>query len=182
MRRLLLATLIASTTVLATDKDTSPKVEARFDGPTLIVDVDYLVPVNVDGAWAVLTDFEHMHEFMPNLESSKILSRRDNHLRIEQTGTARYGILAFPFRSVRDIELAPKSLIISKMIEGDVKSLDSESRIDAESAATAHIRYHARIVPDRWIPDFLTATVIRGEIGKQFEAMGREMKRRQAHG
>ncbi len=48
----------------------------KKNGDTVELDTQFSVPVSREIAWAVLTDFEHMTAFIPNLASSKVLEKK----------------------------------------------------------------------------------------------------------
>jgi hypothetical protein len=70
-------------------------------------------PVATDVAWQVQTDFEHMAEWMPNVQESKVIAREPNAVTIEQHGVAKFGIASFACVSVRHIEPDPPRTIRS---------------------------------------------------------------------
>jgi len=60
-------------------------------GDRFLVELEFVAPVPLALAWAVLTDFARMRDFVPNLTSSEVLERNENLLRVVQKGVARYG-------------------------------------------------------------------------------------------
>jgi ribosome-associated toxin RatA of RatAB toxin-antitoxin module len=83
-----------------------------------------LVKAPTTTVWAVLTDYNNFKTFMPNVESSKLLSSQGNQRIFEQINVAQ--ILTFKFQSrlhIAAIENYPKQIVF-KAIDGDVKSLD----------------------------------------------------------
>ena len=62
-----------------------------------------LVPIPASLALAVLTDFERMPAFLPNLSESRILEQRGNVFLIQQQGRAVFGPFVFPFSSERRV-------------------------------------------------------------------------------
>ena len=54
----------------------------------VIVDAIMHAPVAPREAWAVLTDFERMAEFVPNLQSSQVLSKSGSCLAMKTGGLA----------------------------------------------------------------------------------------------
>ena len=105
MQRMLLVlvfSLIATAPALAARSPVF--VEVSRDGDTFRIDAALFAPVPLDLAWEVLTDFERMEQFVPNVRDSRILSRQGDRLTILQRGVARFGPLAFPFESERIVE------------------------------------------------------------------------------
>lgn len=126
----------------------------------------------------VLTDFEHMASFVPNLQSSKIVARTGNVFRVAQQGKADFGPFSFPFESVRRIELLPDGRIVAQSISGSARQMQSEMRFQGEGGGT-RLDYKVDVVPDRWLPSALGVSLMRHELAEQFSAISREIERRQ---
>ena len=126
----------------------------------------------------VLTDFEHMADFVPNLRSSKQLARAGNVYRIAQQGKANFGPLSFDFESERQVEVFAEGRLVSQGISGSPRSIRSELRITATPAGS-RLDYRVEMVPDHWLPSGIGTHFIRHELAEQFMALGREMERRQ---
>ncbi|MEP6965125.1 MAG: SRPBCC family protein [Polaromonas sp.] len=153
-------------------------VHVQRSGGSFTVDTTLFTPVAPALAWAVLTDFDHMSSFVPNLNSSQILERSDSLLKVAQKGVARYGIFSANFESVREISLSPQREIRAHNIGGNVKSMDSVMQLQAEGSGT-RLHYHAEVMPGFWFPPLIGPSLVRHETAEQFSAMLQEMLRRQ---
>ncbi|KAB2968148.1 SRPBCC family protein [Zoogloea sp.] len=130
-------------------------------------------------AWAVLTDFEHMASFVPNLARSQVLSSQGNLLQVSQKGTARYGPFSTEFESIRDIQLTPKREIRAHGTGGSVKQMESLMQVEASDEGT-RLHYHAEVLPGFWFPPWIGTALVRHETAEQFSAIISEMQRRQS--
>ena len=83
---LLLAVLPVSVWSLNTNQDIV--VHVQKDGQHIAVDVDCPVDAPSSIVWEVLTDYDHMAQFISNLEYSGVEDRVDNTLRVHQKGKA----------------------------------------------------------------------------------------------
>ena len=146
-------------------------------GSTFSVEVVMHVPVPVALAWAVLTDFDHMADFVPNLKTSQVVERGDSTLKISQKGTARYGVFSADFESMREIRLVPQREIHSHAVGGSAKRMDSVMRLEAEEGGT-RLRYSLQVQPAVWFPPLIGPALVRHETAEQFSAILREMVRR----
>lgn len=126
----------------------------------------------------VLTDFEHMADFVPNLVSSRVVSRSGNVFRIQQQGNAVFGPFSFPFESERRIEWFPDGRLVAQALSGSTKYMRSELRYQGIAGGT-RIDYRMEVVPDRWIPSSVGVNLMRHELAEQFSALAREIVRRQ---
>jgi hypothetical protein len=154
-------------------------VQTSKEGDNIIVHVDLAVQASQDEVWSVLTDYDHMAQFVANLEASTILSRTGNMLDVMQKGTARYGLLSFPFESVRRVVLTPIRQIHSTIISGDMTGSDITTRIGSEGATTK-VSVRSQFVPTIWIPPIIGLQVIASETRKQWFTLREEILRRRA--
>ena len=128
-------------------------------------------------ALEVLTDFDHMAAFVPNLVSSRILSRSGNIYRIAQQGKANFGPFSFVFESERRVELQPDGRLISQALSGSTKYMRSELAVQGSAGGT-RINYQIEMAPDRWLPASIGTNFMRHELAEQFNALAHEMERR----
>lgn len=153
-----------------------PAIQITDQNGTLLMDVTYRVPVSPREAWAVLTDFENMPGFVPNLESSRVLLRNGNMIQVEQKGNMRIGVLPIRYESTRQIETTPYQSIRSHTLSGDTR-LDSMMALTPAGEGTL-LSYHATAATDLPIPGSLVGSYLRSMLESQFKAMGDEMVRR----
>jgi Polyketide cyclase / dehydrase and lipid transport len=154
-------------------------VVVRKDGPLVRVDVDCPVSAPLSIAWEVLTDYEHMAQFISNLESSAVQSRHDDTLRVHQRGKVRWGPLTFPFENVREIQVLPSHELHSRLISGSFKSSEFTTQL-IEYGSVVHIVNHGRYMPDIWIPPGIGPALVEAEVRKQFGEIRDEILRRSA--
>lgn len=157
------------------DKDI--KVKVQVAGENVIVDVILSVPATRQEVWVVLTDFEHMADFVSNLKESKVVSISGDTLKIFQRGSATYGPISFPFESTREIRLIPFDKIWSHMISGNMRKMEGTTQLIDEGGQT-QIIYHTDTIQEYWIPPIVGKTFIEHEIREQFYEMRNEIVRR----
>jgi Polyketide cyclase / dehydrase and lipid transport len=154
-------------------------VRASKEGDNIIVDVDLAVQASQAEVWNVLTDYDHMAQFVANLEASRILSRTGNTLDVMQKGTARYGLLSFPFESVRRVVLTPIRQIHSTITSGDMTGSEITTRVASDGEMTK-VSVRSQFVPTIWIPPVIGPQVIASETRKQWFTLREEILRRRA--
>lgn len=159
--------------------EAEPTVAVRRNGDTLVIDATLDVQASPDTTWEVLTDFEHMAAFYPNLKSSTVLRRDGDTWIVRQEGVAGYGLLSLPFESVREMRLEPKRRILARNLSGTLKRMESEASITPLGSGV-ELRYHAEVDPDSLLARVFGVEYARREVGQQLTAMAREMIRRQA--
>lgn len=179
-RLLFIALLLLSFQSLAANTpDDDIQIDVRKNDGVVVVDASMSVKAPPQNAWEVLTDYDHMAQFFPNLVSSKIVDRSGDKVRVEQKGNVSYGPLSFPFESVRDIELTPGKEIRSHAVSGTLKAGDATTRLVADGAGT-RIVYHSESVPGVWVPPAIGPQVIAGQTRAQFESLRNEILKRKS--
>lgn len=174
---LFLFCLISSPSLADVHHDKDIDVKVNIDGDDVLVDVAFSVQVSPQKAWEVLTDFDHMAEFISNLQLSKIIDSGKNTLYVSQKGVAKYALATFPFESIREIRLTPLEKIQSRLLSGSMRKLQGLTQLFPEGDHT-RIIYHSDTFPGVWIPPFVGKAFIEHETREQFQEMRDEMLRR----
>lgn len=185
---LLLATLVVSPSPAEESLPPRPPpplpaahdVRVTRQGDAFRIEVDMQTAAPLPIAWSVLTDFERMASFVPNLERSQITERRGNRLRVEQQGKAWFGPFSISFGSTRDIELLPMREIRSHQRTGTARAMSSTMRLLPEATGT-RLEYRAELTPDGgFMARMVGPAAIRHETAEQFSAILGEISRREA--
>ncbi len=156
------------------------EVKARKVDAGVIIDVSLLVQSTPRQAWDVLTDYDNMPRFLPNLTASKIISRSPKKLQVNQQGGVSRGPITLSFDVVREIDLEPYQEIRSRVVSGNLKKVDSTTRVTAEGSGT-RITFHSESIPNVWVPPGIGPLLIEKEARRQFSDMREEiLKRRSA--
>ncbi|MGB8598847.1 MAG: SRPBCC family protein [Burkholderiales bacterium] len=159
--------------VFATDM----QINFQRDGDLIKIDGHLILPFPPKLIFEVLTDYEHMHEYVPDLTSSCILSREDNKLKVEQKGRSGIGPFKFKYEIVREVELTPVTELKSNLASGNFKSMHTSTKLVAEGDNT-RMDYFADMVPDFWVPPLIGSAIMRRQVRRQFEAFVAELTRR----
>lgn len=141
------------------------------------VDVNIVVPVPISVAWAVITDFQHMTEFVPNLTESQVLERNRKGIRVRQKGYKRIGPFTFDFEYLREIQMTPESELRAHGVGGSFKRIETFTRLKAVGQGT-RLEYHVDAQPDFWVPPLIGPHILRDQTAEQFSALVAEMIKR----
>ncbi len=152
-------------------------IDIAHDSDAYVANVVMFAPVVTDVAWQVLTDFDHMAEWVPNVRESKVVVREPNAVTIEQHGVAKFGIASFPYVSVRHIEPDPPRTIRSTQIKGNMRRLESLMTLAPEGDGTKLV-YHLEMVPGALAATVMSKEFLEHELREQFGAIIEEMVRR----
>ena len=173
----LLIALLALPAQADTTDAGSVDVKVEIDGEVVRVDAAFSVAATREQAWAVLTDFDHLADFISNLKSSSIVAKSADSVTVAQKGKASAGPLSFSFESVREIRMTPMEEIRSHVISGNMKRFDGVTRLLPE-AAGMRILFHSEAIPNAWIPPLIGRRFIASETREQLQEMRAEILRR----
>lgn len=172
---LLLALMPLASPAAPPDHDIVVRVQKHGQEIEVEVDAPVVAPLSV--VWDVLTDYDHMSQFVSNLEYSGIHARHDNTLEVHQKGKVSKGPINVAFESVREVELVPRREIRSRLISGDMKASEFVTRI-VEGSTELHIVNVGHYTPNRWVPPLIGPAFIEAETRKQFGEIRKEILRR----
>jgi hypothetical protein len=154
------------------------RTERSADGAAIEVSITLVVPVDAGVVVAVVTDYEHMPRFVPDILATRVRHAEPGNQHVEIDGVARLAFLVFPIHtSVHVVNHADGTIEIDSlagdlMIHGSVHV--------KQQAAHTRIDYSAVVEPTFWLPPPIRDLLIAGMIRRQFEAMVAEMRRRAA--
>ncbi|MFC4157811.1 SRPBCC family protein [Chitinimonas lacunae] len=175
--RIALTVLLLAWPIAAAEEKIS--IRTSRQGDLREVAVDMLLPVPLQRAWEVMTDFDRMSEFLPNLEESRIVGRQGERLQVRQRGVARYGWLRFGYASVREVSLTPYTTIEIKGSDDHVRQFGSRAMLTEQDGRTK-LSYQAYWEPNGWLAGLIGDAAVREQVSLQFSALEREMLRRES--
>jgi len=167
----------ATSAAFAQGKSPVRSVEVVQNDAGYVANVVMFAPVAADVAWKVLTDFDNMEKWVPNVRASKIVSRDGNTLTVEQNGVAKFGLLSFPYTNVRRMELAPETTIQATQVSGSMRRLVSLMKVSPEGTGT-RLDYRLEIEPSGVAAAVMSKDFLQHEITQQFTAIVGEMVKR----
>ncbi len=121
--------------------------------------------------WKVLTDYEAMTQFVPDLKKNKVMSRTGNRAIIEQAGVARFLFLSRPIHLVVQAAEEPMSSIDITLVTGDMKVYVCRWELTALPDGGTRVSYEGKMVPKFYVPGVLGANLIRRDIEKMMTAV-----------
>ena len=139
------------------------------------------IPVDTRVAWAVLTDYDHLAEFVPDMRESRLVSKPGQPHRVLQRGEKSWLILDAPFEVLMQMDETPPSRIAFHQLSGTLRDMHGEWRL-LPLKGGLRLTYYAHMEPGLLSPRAPgDSMLIRADIERMLEAIGREMVRRQQH-
>jgi len=148
-------------------------------GDFVIVSASAVMKVDQRIAWAVLSDYDDLARFIPDMKSSRVVSRDGNRLRVEQRGDIGFFFYSEPVNVLLDVHEEPPTRITARGIEGNIKGLETRYELQS-SAAGVRLDYTGRFEPDFSIPPLIGMPIMNRVIERRFRAMVNEIQRRDA--
>jgi len=131
------------------------------------------IPCSAEQLWSILTDYDHLADFIPNLTVSRRLEAADSRTLLEQVGTQCFLNVKFCARVVLDmVEQFPNSIGFA-MVEGDFKVFEGAWRLepDTDTGEGIRLNYEVTICPPRAIPAMLIERHLRHDLTHNLQAI-----------
>jgi ribosome-associated toxin RatA of RatAB toxin-antitoxin module len=132
------------------------EVEAEaVEGRKRKISAKIYIPRPVEQVWQVLTDYEALADFIPNLGKSDRLEHPQGGIRLEQVGTQRLLRFNFSARVVLDLEEIFLQEIRFHMVEGDFNAYEGSWRLEPQTTANqsgTNLSYTVLVWPKRTMP------------------------------
>ncbi len=111
------------------------------------------IPYPAQQVWAVLTNYEALSEFIPNLALSRPLDSPDGNILIEQVGTQKLLNINFSARVVLAMQEEFPTAVRFQMVEGDFKSFVGAWLLaPTDDGAGTALTYTVDILPKLTMP------------------------------
>ncbi|MCC7264169.1 MAG: SRPBCC family protein [Candidatus Latescibacteria bacterium] len=154
-------------------------MEVRANEGVLRIEARIEAPGTREQVWQLLTDFGRLAEFMPNVDSSRVLSRTDSSVLVREVVSSQL-VRPWTFAFILEyIPLEPSELRFHQ-VAGQLKGYEGVWLLEPRGEYTA-VSYQAR-VGYRRVPGFLAAYIVRRQLGRMMPALAAEMKRRTGGG
>ncbi|KFB74346.1 MAG: hypothetical protein AW09_000365 [Candidatus Accumulibacter phosphatis] len=199
-RRLRMATLFSLAIAFAaaaqgsTAGGAAARIDVSLDGETYRVRASAQLAADQRVVWDTLTDYEHLREFIPGVTRARVLARAGNQLSIEQVGVFSVFFIDLPVQVRLAVQHIPHTTVLARMEanpadagEPTLRSFSGRytlSTIRLGQRAGVRLDYDAQFELTRPLPALIGplfgVAAVRRTMHAQFEAMLREIERRQA--
>lgn len=132
---------------------------------------------SVELCYAVLTDFDRLADFIPGMQSSRIVSPPGEPLLLRQVGRTKVAFSEYTFDVTLAVTVDPPREITFRRVAGNLERMDGGWRI-AGDTARCRIDYRADIEPGFWVPPLVGPLIMRSQVARQLEGLEAEIARR----
>jgi len=151
-------------------------VHAVRDGDALEVVAVAEFEGDIPRTWRVLTDYGRIAEYVPGVETSRVLARGPNSAVVEQKGEARLLFVGIPIRIRLEVTEHPFERVESRAISGSFRELRSIYTLETRERRVV-LRYTGRLVPDFAVPPLIGTWLLRRNVEDAFRALVEEIER-----
>lgn len=131
----------------------------------------------VASVWSVLTDFNHLADFVPDMRESRVISGDGEPLRLRQLGVAHALLFEREVSVVLAVTMQPQQSIHFRAVSGNLRSMEGEWRLTPQTGG-CQLQYIAVSEPDFWTPPLIGSALVRSQVHEQFSGVIAEINRR----
>ena len=168
----------ASLQAEACQLDTIQQEMERLPGGTRRLAVQLRLALDPQWLWAVLTDYDSLSRFIPNLQSSRLLWRRANVVGLEQEGAQSFMGLRFKARVQLELtEHLEERRLSFVMAKGDFRRFEGAWQIGSDGRTTS-LLYELTVQGCVGMPIGLIEQRLREDLAANLRAVQQEAQRR----
>jgi Polyketide cyclase / dehydrase and lipid transport len=154
-------------------------VEATREGEAYVITARGDLDADAGLAWRVLTEYDRYPAFVPDLRSSRTVSRGADGAVVEQRGELRFLWVRVPLEVRYEIRERPPSVVESRATGGSFREMTGRYEL-VQNGGTLRVAYTGRLVPDFALPPLIGTFAVRRNVERQFTAMIGEIERQSA--
>jgi ribosome-associated toxin RatA of RatAB toxin-antitoxin module len=178
---LLIVPLLSATPALAESTDASPQIEVKLyqvDGqPTFEVSASLTVNATQEHSWKVLTGYDRLAQFVPNLSDSHVVARDGNRVIVQQTGYAKFLFIRQPVELRLQVTEQAMQRIDIHRLGGNMVSYEAHWELQPLPENRTRIAYSGIIAPDFYVPSLFGPALMRSDLRSMLEAVRSEIEK-----
>jgi ribosome-associated toxin RatA of RatAB toxin-antitoxin module len=157
------------------------EIETQIErqGEYITVYASVLMQVDARIAWEVLSDYDNLAQFIPDMKSSRVVSRDGNRVLVEQKGEFGFFFYRQPVDVMLEVVEEPRRRIDARRISGNIRDLQTHYELKASNPGLK-LDYAGRFIPEFSVPPFFGMAMVRRIVERRFRAMVEEIVRRDA--
>ena len=142
----------------------------------LAVQLRTAIPVSV--LWEVLTDYDHLDRFIPNLSTSELVLRDGETVRVLQVGSQQLLGLRFSAQVLLELqEVLPDGVLRFRMLKGDFRRFEGSWQM-RELPDGSSLIYELMVQGCLGMPIGLIEERLRDDLSSNLRAVEQEARRR----
>lgn len=184
----LLLTMLMPTAAHA-QENAAPPVQARVerisrDGESYFdVAAVAFVRATQQQAWRVLTDYERLPGFIPDLVLSRVVSRTPKEILLEQQSKSGFLFLSQSVHLLVRVEEHPISTVDVTLVSGDMRRYSGHWEllpVTQGGVDGTRVTFLGTMEPDFYVPSLIARPIILANVKRMVESVVMEIERREA--
>jgi carbon monoxide dehydrogenase subunit G len=155
-------------------------IETAGQGDVVTVSASADMQVDPHTVWSVISDYDHLAEFIPDMRSSRVVRRNGDQVLIEQTGVFGFLFVQQPVEVKLAVVETPPQRIVARAVGGNLREMDGRYELESLPTGAVRLSYYGRLVPAFPVPPIIGRMMVRNVLARQFTAMVKEILRRDA--
>lgn len=176
----LTALLIGSPGAVRVAQAQQVDVTASDKGGLVSVTATADMEVDARTVWAVISDYDHLAEFIPFMHGSKVVQRDGGRLLVDQSGEFVFLFFKQPVDVRLEVIETPERRIVARAISGNLRTMEGRYAIETLSSGVVRLSYTGGLAPEFSVPPVVGTVIVRMVLAKQFRALVAEIVRRDA--
>jgi ribosome-associated toxin RatA of RatAB toxin-antitoxin module len=127
--------------------------------------------------WQVLTGYDRLADFIPNMVSSRLVSRQGNECVVAQEGYGRFLFIRQPIRLVLRVQEQPFSSIVLTLLEGNMHAYRAAWQLTSVEKNLTQIIYTGTIAPEFYVPPLFGTSLMKSDLRDMIGAVVGEIEK-----
>lgn len=155
----------------------APMVSVREAQGSYYVTAMFEVPQTMTAVMAVLTDYEQVPKFMPDVRISIVRERTPERILLEQEAEARFMLFSKRVHLLLEVHESSDSLRFRDTLNKSFTLYEGGWTVTAHEKRTT-IGYRLTAKPSFSVPEFVLTRLLKRDAGRMIEGLRTEMARR----
>ena len=160
------------------DYRTIEQTMEKFSGGTRRLAAQLTTSASFDSLWNVLTDYDRLNLYIPNLLSSKKIYQKNNNVRLKQVGAQDF--LGMKFSAEVTINLFEEKecgLLKFKLIKGDFRKFEGSWKIqNIKNTSKNSLIYDLTVQGCQWMPIGMIEKRLKKDLSENLIAVDKQAK------
>ena len=150
----------------------------KFPGGTRRLAAQLTTSASFDSLWNVLTDYDRLNLYIPNLLSSKKIYQKDNNVHLKQVGAQDFLGIKFSAEVTIDLfENKEQGLLKFNLIKGDFRKFEGSWKIqNIKETSKNSLIYDLTVQGCQWMPIGMIEKRLKRDLSENLVAVDRQAK------
>ena len=150
----------------------------KFPGGTRRLAAQLTTSASFDSLWNVLTDYDRLNLYIPNLLSSKKIYQKDNNVHLKQVGAQDFLGIKFSAEVTIDLfENKELGLLKFNLIKGDFRKFEGSWKIkNIKDTSKNSLIYDLTVQGYQWMPIGMIEMRLKKDLSENLIAVDRQAK------